>query len=176
MTSSQRNAKWYSIPENRARRNKRIKQLRLENPEKYRANEKRYRRKKGILSVKEVFNIKQRKILHNSEVREKAWKTAREKKEFHENAMFWSLISPCGQVFKFRNLNAFIETNKHLFTPHQLECLRPTKGRPVPRMVRLLGALSPRRKRACETIHGWRWHIDGKDHETLLAVLPAPSQ
>jgi hypothetical protein len=176
MPSAQRYSKWDSNPENRASRNEHIRRLRLENPEKYRVNETRYRRKKGILSVKEVFEIKQRKILHSAEVREKAWKTEREKKQFHQNAMFWSLISPCGQVFKFRNLNAFVETNKHLFTPHQLECLMPTKGRPLPRIIRLLGALSPRRKRVSETIHGWRWHIDGKDHETLLAVLPAPTQ
>ena len=176
MTSSQRSAKWLLIPGNRARRNERIKRLRLENPEKYRASETGYRRKKGILSVKEVFEIKKRNALHSSEIREKSRKTAKAKKELHPNALFWSLLSPCGQVFKFRNLNAFVESNQHLFTSHQLEHVRQSKGRPKARIIVSLGELSPRRKRNCETIFGWRWHIDGKDHETLLAVLPAPSE
>jgi len=175
MTSAQRSAKWHAIPENRAMRNERIRRLRLENPEKYRASETKSRREKGILSVKEVFEIKKRNTLHSSEVREKSRKTAKAKKELHEKAMFWSLMSPCGHVFKFLNLSAFVEANMHLFTPHQQEYVTQKKGRPIPRITLSLRQLSPRKKHLCETIYGWRWHIDGKDHETLLSVLPVPS-
>ena len=172
----QRYALWAAIPGNRAKQNERARLNRLKNPEKHRAKQTERRRKKGMLSCKEAFELKGRHIFHNPEAREKSRQTTKAKKELHPNALFWSLLSPCGQVFKFRNLNAFVESNQHLFTSHQLEHVRQSKGRPKARIIVSLGELSPRRKRNCETIFGWRWHIDGKDHETLLAVLPAPSE
>jgi hypothetical protein len=144
------------------------------NLDKHRARQTEYRRKRGMLSHKEAFEIKNRHLLHNPKAIEKSRNTTKAKKELHPNALFWSLLSPCGQVFKFRNLAAFVETNKHLFTPHQLEHVRNSKGRPRARVIGSLAELSPRRKRNCETIFGWRWHIDGKDNETLLSIMPAP--
>ena len=157
----QRYALWAAIPGNR---------------DQDRVRQTEYRRKKGMLSHKEAFEIKLRSILHSPEAQEKSRQTSKAKKQLHPNALFWSLLSPCGQVFKFRNLAAFVESNQHLFTPHQLEHVRQANGRPRARIIASLGELSPRRKRNCETIFGWRWHIDGKHQETLLAVLPAPTQ
>lgn len=172
----QRYALWAAIPGNRAKQNERARLNRLKNPEKHRAKQTERRRKKGMLSRKEAFELKGRHIFHNPEAIEKSRQTTKAKKELHPNALFWSLLSPCGQVFKFRNLHAFVESNQHLFTPYQLEHVRQANGRPRARVIASLGELSPRRKKNCETIFGWRWHIDGKDHETLLAVLPAPSK
>ena len=152
---------WVSIPENRAKKNERA---RLQ------------RRKKGILPLKEYLKLNPRRHLRTPEAREKARKTSKAKKELHQRAMFWSLVSPCGRVFQFHNLCAFVESNTHLFTPHQLVYMSLPNGRQIPRVSRALLQLSPRGKFVRETVYGWRWHIDGKHHETLLAVLPAPNQ
>jgi hypothetical protein len=80
----QRYALWAAIPGNR---------------EKDRARQTEYRRKKGMLSSKDAFEIKGRRILHNPEAMEKSRQTTKAKKELHPNASFWSLLSPCGQVF-----------------------------------------------------------------------------
>jgi len=161
-----------SRPENRAKSAARNRAERAKNPEKIRAQETAQNRKHGVLPRKEAWIKKVRPVLHSSAVREAAQKTAKSKGEQHNAARFWSLISPSGQVFRFRNLTAFIESNKHLFTPYQLEHVRPSKGRSIPRVVAALAMLSPRKKHPCGTMHGWRWHIDGKHHETLLCVLP----
>jgi hypothetical protein len=80
-------------------------------------------------------------------------------------ALCWSLKSPVGKTYQFKNLGHFVRTNSHLFTAEQMRST--SSGKPA--IQRALYALSPRRKNNKETIHGWRWHINGKDPESFLA-------
>jgi hypothetical protein len=106
---------------------------------------------------------------HSVEARKKHKETQLAKGENMECALFWSLISPEGVVYRFRNLAAFIRNNKNLFTSDQLS---PVNFRGRTRIEAAIAMLSPRRKNCVERCHGWRWHIDGKHHETFLSVLP----
>jgi hypothetical protein len=90
----------------------------------------------------------------------------------HELALCWSLRSPNGDVFQFKNLVHFVRTNRSLFSEYELEERTYGKNLSVPRIVRQLIALSPRNKHPRETVRGWRWHIDGKEPETYLGILP----
>jgi len=106
------------------------------------------------------------KNLHNPLVWEKTKVTALAKKENHHHARMWSLISPDGRTFMARNLGSFIRDNMILFD-------EPTWGnRSWESIYAALCQLSPRRTNAKCVIFGWRWHIDGKHHDTLLSVLP----
>jgi hypothetical protein len=87
-------------------------------------------------------------------------------------ALFWSLISPNGVTYKFKNLAAFVRDNRRLFTEEQL---RPVNKHGRTRIEAAIAMLSPRRKHCVEHCCGWRWHVDGRHHETLLSVLPLPN-
>ena len=106
---------------------------------------------------------------HSADARNKHRYTQLAKGENMECALFWSLISPEGVVYKFRNLSSFIRNNKNLFTSDQL---LPVNSLGRTRIEAAIAMLSPRRKNCVERCHGWRWHIDGKHHDTLLSVLP----
>lgn len=92
----------------------------------------------------------------------------------NQSAYAWKLQSPMGKIYKFRNLSHFVRENGGLFdlddvawrqkknSPSHMEC----------RAVWGLSSISPRRKRCRETWKGWRWHIDGHHHDTLISVLP----
>ena len=82
-------------------------------------------------------------------------------------ALFWSLMSPDGTVYKFKNLPHFIRSNRHLFTDEQL---LPVNKAGRTRIEAAIYMLSPRRKHCVEHCHGWRWHIDGKEPASYLAT------
>lgn len=164
-----------NTPEHRAKRAERLRSARAADPDRARAYDMKRRRKAGVLPRKEAW-AKQKPFLHAEDVREKVHKILKAKGEKHPAARFWSLMSPCGKVFRFRNLTAFVEAHKELFTEDQLFMVPRRRGRPLPRVVGALGCLSPRRKNPSQTMHGWRWHIDGQHHETLLSVLPNDPQ
>lgn len=83
------------------------------------------------------------------------------------SARFWSIISPNGVSYRFRNLKAFIRENRHLFTDKELLLINKD-GRT--RIYASLSRLSPRRKHCGEnTIIGWRWNVDGETPSSLLS-------
>lgn len=82
------------------------------------------------------------------------------------HALCWSLKSPDGVVFQFKNLSHFIRTNSNLFTPEQLVVVTKTG---ITRIGRRLEALSPRRKRTPHLqADGWTWHINHNPESLLI--------
>lgn len=109
------------------------------------------------------------KCLHQPEVIEKNRATALAKKDSHHLARTWSLISPEGRTFRVRNLGAFIRDNLSLFD----EAIWGKRS--WESIYNSLCQLSPRRKEVRGVIFGWRWHIVGHHHDTLLSVIPFPT-
>lgn len=156
-----------SSPEYLAARAERIRKDRANNPEKYRKAEMKKARANGVLPRKEAFATKVKATLHDAVIREKARTTLKQKGAEHPSARVWSLISPSGLVFQFKNLVRFVESHSELFTEDQLTPVSSKKGRPCPRVARSLSMLSPRKKHPCETMHGWRWYIDEQNREIV---------
>jgi len=84
----------------------------------------------------------------------------------HPFSLYWSLRSPEGQTFRFKNMRDFVESHRHLFTEYQLRAA----ARNVPYVVYQLRRLSPRFKRPAMVSHGWTWHIN-KEPESICALL-----
>jgi hypothetical protein len=82
------------------------------------------------------------------------------KGENHNRALCWSLKSPDGIVYQFKSLNNWCANNQHLFDEAYQGFY---KGKA--RAARTLYLLSPRRKRCCEVVLGWTWHIN---HEVSI--------
>lgn len=81
----------------------------------------------------------------------------------HECALCWSLKSPDGQIFQFKNLRMFVQTHRHLFTEDQLKLQRTRNtGRQKERIIGQLAKLSPRSAHNYNNVHGWTWHINNE--------------
>jgi hypothetical protein len=96
----------------------------------------------------------------------------------NQSARVWKLRSPDNQTYQFRNLTHFIRENEGLFNPKDVTWKLRREIIPSSWTCKAYGGLamlSPRRKHCHETWKGWRWHIDGQHHETLLSVLPLPN-
>jgi hypothetical protein len=133
------------------------------------AKQKERNRKNGMREWSPEIARECIKNANTKDVRDRVRATQLGKGESNEHARVWSLISPDGEVFKFRNLSKWVSDNQRFFTPEQMA---PANKRGTPKIVFALHHLSPRRKKCVEQIFGWRWHIDGKHHDTLLSVLP----
>jgi hypothetical protein len=98
-----------------------------EHKEKKRAYDERWRRNRGMRPFS-LCRSEHTERIHRPEVRDKARRTVLSKRDKHEAALVWSLRSPNGAVYHFRNLACFIREHCELFTPEQL--------RPVNRLGR----------------------------------------
>jgi hypothetical protein len=152
-----RYAEWYKrlTPEQKQKRHARIKES---------------RRKMGVRPWSLEISLECLKKAHTKEAQDRARATQLSKGEAHQSALVWSLMSPCGRMFRFLNLCKFVRDNQSLFTDEQMSPSKTHKN--IPKIVFALYHLSPRRRKCVEQIFGWRWHIDGKHQETLLSVLP----
>jgi hypothetical protein len=139
-----------------------------EHKEKKRAYDERWRRNRGMRPFS-LCRSEHTERIHRPEVRDKARRTVLSKRDKHEAALVWSLRSPNGAVYHFRNLACFIREHCELFTPEQL---RPVNRLGRTRIESSLSLLSPRRKHCARSAHGWMWHIDGKEPESYLGILP----
>ena len=73
--------------------------------------------------------------------------------ENHCLAKRWSLRSPEGKIYKFKNLAHFVRTHKNLFRPEELALVSPNR----PAAVFYLGMLRPERKNRRLSWHEWTW-------------------
>jgi hypothetical protein len=105
--------------------------------------------------------------IHIPRIREKARQTMLSRRDKHQAALVWSLRSPDGVVYRFKNLACFIREHINLFTPQQLT---PVNRLGRTRIEASLSLLSPRRKHCSRVAQGWTWHIDGKEPETYIGV------
>lgn len=64
----------------------------------------------------------------------------------------WSLRSPDGEIYRFRNMSYFVAEYVHLFDDYELEQIRE-----YPRAYYMLSRLSPSRKYKLKSWHGWTW-------------------
>lgn len=74
--------------------------------------------------------------------------------ENHCLAKDWSIRSPSGTIFHFRNLPHFIRTHQHLFSQEEL---KPESRQGLPAAAHALGMLRPDRKNRRLSWHGWTW-------------------
>ncbi len=85
--------------------------------------------------------------------------TVTQKDERNHSAIDWSLRSPEGESYQFRNLAHFVRTHSELFAPDDL---LPHPSRPTSLICRAvvgLGQLHPGRKmkRKPQSWKGWTW-------------------
>jgi hypothetical protein len=117
--------------------------------------------------VKPISELKQQYLarIHVPSIREKARQTKLSRRDRHQAALVWSIRSPDGAVYRFKNLCCFIREHRELFSAEQLV---PVNRLGRTRIEASLSLLSPRRKHCSQVAQGWTWHIDGKEPETYL--------
>jgi hypothetical protein len=104
-------------------------------------------------------------VLRTPEVNRKRSETGRSLGPNHSHALCWSLCSPDGKIFQFKNLAAFIRENRGLFTEEQLVSVNKF-GRT--RIEAAIAMLSPRRKKCVEHCCGWTWHVNSEKESLLI--------
>lgn len=102
------------------------------------------------------------------EARAKAVAAMRKLGPNNRNSRCWSLRSPNGKTYQFRNLGFWVRENKQLFDQDEMRIT--ASGKLLIECA--LQELSPRRKRCRETAHGWRWHINKEEFDSYLANTP----
>lgn len=98
--------------------------------------------------------------LRLTESRNKAAQKTRER-----CALFWSITSPEGEHFRFKNLSEFVRENGSRFGEYMMQ---PVSRTGITRLEAAIRSISPRRKHPVEQCHGWRWSIRGEDPLSLL--------
>lgn len=78
----------------------------------------------------------------------------RQPDERNASAREWAIVSPDGEVFRFRNMSHFVRTHKELFEGYLQE------KRKTPYAAFALSNLAPWRNRKEKSWHGWTWAGD----------------